>query len=226
MYNGASLTPAAKAARHGRLRMITTTTTSLILASASPRRVQLLAQLGITPTAIIPADIDETPHAAETPLAYVARIAQSKARTVAALHPAARILSADTVVAVGRRILPKAEDEQTARQCLTLLSGRRHRVMTCVCIIDASGKLRSNTVTTIVRFRHLTPAILADYIASNEWHGKAGGYAIQGKAAAFIPFISGSHSNVVGLPLCETALLLSLPLPRERLETTATIYPS
>ncbi len=182
----------------------------MILASASPRRVQLLAQLGITPTAIIPADIDETPHPNEAPLAYVERIAHSKARAVATQHPAQNILSADTVVALGRRILPKAEDEATARSCLNLLSGRRHRVLTCVCVIDAAGKLRSKTVSTIVRFSRITPALMEDYMASNEWHGKAGGYAIQGKAAAFIPFISGSHSNVVGLPLFETAQLLKL----------------
>jgi septum formation protein len=186
---------------------------NLILASASPRRVQLLAQLGITPTAIIPAEIDETPQPNETPLAYVRRVAEGKARAVAALHPNQRILSADTVVALGRRILPKAEDEATARACLTLLSGRRHRVMTCVCVIDETGTLRSKTATTIVRFSRLTPAMLKAYIASGEWQGKAGGYAIQGRAAAFIPFISGSHSNVVGLPLYETAALLFLPLP-------------
>ena len=180
----------------------------LILASASPRRVQLLAQLGVTPSAIVPADIDETPHAAETPLAYVKRIAEGKARTVASLHPSERILAADTVVALGRRILPKAEDEPTARRCITLLSGRRHRVMTCVCLIDAAGTLRSKTVTSIVKFSQLTPTLLEAYIASDEWRGKAGGYAIQGHAAACIPFISGSYSNVVGLPLFETAALL------------------
>lgn len=183
-------------------------TSQFILASASPRRVQLLAQLGITPTEIIPADIDETPLANELPLAYVARVACSKAKAVAALHPGQKILSADTVVALGRRILPKAEDEATARQCMQLLSGRRHKVHTCVCVIDETGKLRSKTATTVVRFSHITTAMLEDYIASNEWHGKAGGYAIQGKAGAFIPFISGSHSNVVGLPLHETAALL------------------
>ena len=188
-------------------------TAPFILASASPRRVQLLAQLGVTPSVIIPADIDEATHLNETPLAYVRRIAQSKALVVAALHPAQTILSADTIVALGRRILPKAEDVATARHCLELLSGRRHRVMTCVCVIDAAGKLRHKTAITLVRFSRITPAMLADYIASNEWHGKAGGYAIQGRAAAFIPFISGSHSNVVGLPLFETATLLSLPLP-------------
>jgi septum formation protein len=180
----------------------------LILASASPRRVQLLAMLGITPAAIIPADIDETPLTNELPLAYARRIAEGKARKIAAAHPAQTILSADTVVTLGRRILGKAEDETTARTYLSLLSGRRHRVITCVCVIDAAGMLRSKTVTSIVRFSQLTPAIITDYIASEEWRGKAGGYAIQGRAAAFIPFLSGSHSNVVGLPLFETATLL------------------
>ena len=181
---------------------------SLILASASPRRVQLLAMLGITPASIIPADIDETPLKGELPLTYVRRIAEGKARAVASAHHEQQILSADTVVALGRRILPKAEDVATARTYLALVSGRRHRVMTCVCLIDAAGKLRSKTVTTLVKFSVLTPAIINDYITSGEWNGKAGGYAIQGRAAAFIPFLSGSHSNVVGLPLFETAQLL------------------
>ena len=169
--------------------------------------------LGITPAAIVPADIDETPLTGELPKAYAQRVAEGKARKVAAEHAGRIILSADTVVALGRRILGKAEDEATARQYLALMSGRRHRVMTCVCVIDATGKLRSKTATTIVRFSRLTPAMIEEYIAAGEWQGKAGGYAIQGKAAAFIPFISGSHSNVVGLPLHETAQLLSLPLP-------------
>jgi septum formation protein len=180
----------------------------LILASASPRRVQLLAQLGITPEKIIPADIDETPLPRELPLAYVARVAQGKARKIAGQHSGSFILSADTVVALGRRILPKTEDEATARECLRLLSSRRHRVMTCVCLIDNAGKLRSRTVTTIVRCSQITTTMEEDYIASNEWNGKAGGYAIQGKAASFISFISGSYSNVMGLPLFETAQLL------------------
>lgn len=183
-------------------------TSSFILASASPRRVQLLAQLGIAPAQIIPADIDETPLPDELPLVYVKRIATSKALAVAATHAAQKILSADTVVALGRRILPKAENEATARTCLALLSGRRHHVLTCVCIMDTNGKLRRKTAISVVRFSQLTPSMVEDYITSDEWRGKAGGYAIQGKAAAFIPFISGSHSNVVGLPLFETAALL------------------
>jgi septum formation protein len=181
---------------------------SLILASASPRRVQLLAQLGITPSAILPADIDESPEKNELPLAYVRRVACHKAQHIAALHPHHAVLSADTIVVLGRRILPKTEDAATARQCLQQLSSRRHRVMTCVCLIDAAGKRRSKTVTSIVRFSCITPRMLEEYIASDEWRGKAGGYGIQGKAAAFIPFISGSYSNVVGLPLHETAKLL------------------
>lgn len=182
---------------------------SLILASASPRRVQLLAMLGIAPDQIIPADIDETALPGELPAAYVARIAAAKAHKIAGLHRSQTIMSADTVVALGRRILPKAEDEATARQCLALLSGRRHRVLTCVCVVNAAGMLRSKTATTIVKFSRLSGAQIDAYIATNEWNGKAGGYAIQGAAAAFIPFISGSHSNVVGLPLYETAVLLS-----------------
>ena len=180
----------------------------MILASASPRRVQLLAQLGITPSRIIPADIDETPLKGELPAPYARRIACGKAEKIAASHQGELILSADTVVALGRRILPKAEDEATARECMRLLSGRRHKVITCVCVVSAEGKLRHKSSTTVVKFAHLTQAMIDAYIASGEWNGKAGGYAIQGLAGAFIPFISGSHSNVVGLPLYETAQLL------------------
>jgi septum formation protein len=170
--------------------------------------LQLLALLGITPSKVVPADIDETPLPNELPLAYAARVARGKAKAVAKTHSGEVILSADTVVALGRRILPKAENETTARECLALLSGRRHRVITAVCVVHADGTLRSKTVTTIVKFARLTQAQIDDYIASDEWNGKAGGYAIQGRAAAFIPFISGSHSNVVGLPLFETARML------------------
>ena len=181
---------------------------SFILASASPRRLQLLASLGMTPAKVVPADIDETPRPNELPLAYGLRVAREKAEAVAKTHGGETILSADTVVAMGRRILPKAEDEATARRCLQLLSGRRHRVHSCVCVLHGNGLLRSKTVTTAVKFAHLTQAQMDDYIASGEWHGKAGGYAIQGRAAAFIPFISGSYSNVVGLPLHVIADLL------------------
>lgn len=180
----------------------------MILASASPRRLELLKLLGITPAQIIPADIDESERKGELPLAYVKRIAEAKAQLVALQHPGERVLAADTTVAVGRRILQKPADAQEARAFLQLLSGRRHRVMTCVAVVK-DGKLRSKTVTTIVRFSRISAAQMDAYIASGEWQGKAGGYAIQGLAAAFIPFISGSHSNVVGLPLHETAALLA-----------------
>lgn len=179
----------------------------LILASASPRRVELLAQLGVTPDQIIPADIDEAERKGELPLAYVKRIASAKAHAVAAQHPDATVVSADTIVVLGRRILQKPADEAQAWRWMVLMSGRRHRVVTCVCVVK-HGKLRSKTVTSIVRFSRLTPQQIDGYIASGDWQGKAGGYAIQGPAAAFIPFISGSFSNVVGLPLHETAQLL------------------
>lgn len=179
----------------------------LILASASPRRVELLKLIGIVPGQIIPAEIDEVERKGELPPAYVERIARAKAQHVAPMHPDAIVLAADTTVAVGRRILQKPANEGEARAFLQLLSGRRHRVMTCVAVIR-NGQLRSKTVTTIVRFGRLTTRDIDTYIASGEWQGKAGGYAIQGRAAAFIPFISGSHSNVVGLPLAETAQLL------------------
>ncbi|NBX03885.1 MAG: septum formation protein Maf [Alphaproteobacteria bacterium] len=179
-----------------------------ILASASPRRLALLAQIGIAPAEVISADIDETPLKNELPHFYAARVAREKALAVAAQHPDAVVLAADTVVACGRRILPKAEDEKTARKCLTLLSGKRHRVYTAVCII-AGGKTREKTVMTQVKFSRLSPQQISAYIATNEWHGKAGGYAIQGEAAAFIPSINGSFSNVVGLPLAEVASMLT-----------------
>lgn len=182
-----------------------------ILASASPRRLQLLALIGHSPAAVIAADIDETPRRDELPAIYAARVAREKAQKIAALHPGQRILAADTVVAMGRRSLPKAEDETTARQCLTRLSGRRHTVLTAVCLIDATGHRREVLVSTRVRFARLSPQQIEAYIATGDWQGKAGGYAIQGPAAAFIPFISGSHSNVVGLPLHETARLLACP---------------
>lgn len=179
----------------------------MILASASPRRLELLKQLGITPSAIIPADIDESALPGELPAVYVKRIAEAKARLVAAQHPNDTVLAADTTVAVGRRILQKAENEAHARQFLTLLCGRRHRTLTCVAVVR-DGMLHSKTVSTVVQFKRLSAQEIDGYIASGEWQGKAGGYAIQGLAAAFIPFISGSFSNVVGLPLHETAQLL------------------
>jgi septum formation protein len=181
----------------------------LVLASASPRRLELLRQLGIVPDRVDPADIDETPMRDELPPAHVARLAEAKARIVQPRHPGAFILAADTVVACGRRILPKAEDEATARACLTLLSGRRHRVYGGVALVTPSGEIAIRRVVTQVAFKRLSKTELDAYLATGEWRGKAGGYAIQGCAAAFIPWIAGSYSNVVGLPLSETAQLLA-----------------
>ena len=179
-----------------------------ILASASPRRLELLGRLGLSPDAVDPADIDETPLKAERPAPHVARLAAEKAAAVAARHPGAVVLAADTLVAAGLRILPKAEDEATARACLKLLSGRRHQVLTALTVVDARGVARHRLNRSTVRVARLEPADVEAYIASGEWNGKAGGYAIQGAAEMFVRFLSGSHSNVVGLPLFETAQLL------------------
>ena len=181
----------------------------LVLASASPRRLDLLRQVGIEPDCIDPADLDETPGKGELPAAHVVRLAEAKARAVRARHPDAFVLGADTVVACGRRILPKAEDAASARACLELLSGRRHRVYGGVALIDPGGVMVIRRVVSQVSFKRLSQVELAGYLASGEWRGKAGGYAIQGRAAAFIPWIAGSYSNVVGLPLFETVQLLS-----------------
>ena len=178
----------------------------LVLASASPRRLALLAQIGIIPDAVLAPDIDETPHDGETPRELALRLAQAKARAVA--QPDALELTADTVVACGRRALPKALHEDHARKCLNLLSGRRHTVWTGVALLAPNGGLRHRLVASVVGFARLTPQQIDAYLASGEWHGKAGGYAIQGQAAAHVRFLSGSHSNVVGLPLFETAQLL------------------
>ena len=178
----------------------------LVLASASPRRLELLARLGIVPDEIAPAEIDETPLKAELPARYACRMAAEKAAAVA--RPGALVLAADTVVAAGRRILPKAEDEATARAALSLLSGRRHRVLSAVTLVDAAGRARNRLATSIVAFKRLSEQELAAYLASGEWQGKAGGYAIQGRAEALIRMISGSHSAIVGLPLFETRALL------------------
>jgi septum formation protein len=180
----------------------------LILASASPRRLDLLARIGIVPDAVDAADIDETPGRTELPAPHAERLAAAKAAAVATRHPGALILAADTVVAAGRRILPKTESESEARACLDLLSGRRHRVHTAVTLIDGEGRARHRLSTSIVAFKSLTAAEIAAYLASGEWQGKAGGYAIQGRAEAFVRFLSGSHSGVVGLPLFETRALL------------------
>lgn len=181
----------------------------LVLASASPRRLDLLRQIDIEPDCVDPADIDETPGAKELPADYARRMAQEKARAVMVRHDGAFILAADTVVAVGRRILPKAEDQADARSCLELLSGRRHKVMGGVALIDPAGKLRWRLVATAVVFKRLHPDEIEAYIESGEWQGKAGGYAIQGRAAALIPSINGSYSNVVGLPLAEVSGLMA-----------------
>ena len=180
----------------------------LVLASASPRRQDLLAQIGITPDAIDPAEIDETPLPHELPAPYATRIAIAKARAVQARHPDAYILAADTVVACGRRILPKAENETQARACLKLLSGRRHRVLGGVCVLSPEGRIAQRLITTVVTFKSLDAPEAANYLASGEWEGKAGGYAIQGRAAVFVRYLGGSYSNVVGLPLHETYGLL------------------
>jgi len=183
-------------------------TDRLILASASPRRLDLLAQIGVTPDAVDPADIDETPLKGELPSPHAARLARAKAETVAARHPGAYVLAADTVVACGRRILPKAETEQEAKHCLELLSGRRHRVLGGVCLIAPDGRRSEKLVTTQVLFGRIDAAEFQAYIEGGEWRGKAGGYAIQGKAATFVRWLGGSHSNVVGLPLHECWAML------------------
>ena len=181
---------------------------ALILASASPRRVELLARLGVIADAIDPADIDETPGKAEVPRAHAERLARAKCACVAARHPGAIVLAADTVVGVGRRILPKAEDEATARACLALLSGRRHRVFTAVAVADAGGTVRLKMSETAVIFYRLDAGDVDALIAAGDWRGKAGGYALQGAAEAYVRFIGGSWSGVVGLPLAETRALL------------------
>lgn len=179
----------------------------LILGSASPRRLELLAQIGIRPDAIRPADIDETPRRGETARDYVRRMAAEKAAAVSAADDEA-VLCADTTVTVGRRILGKPETEAEARDFMRLMSGRRHRVLTAVAL-HHSGVTRERLVETLVRMRPLDGPALDRYIAAGDWQGKAGGYAIQGAAAAFIPWIQGSFTAVVGLPLSETAALLA-----------------
>lgn len=179
----------------------------LVLASASPRRVELLALVGITPDHIDPADIDETPLKGETPPRLAARLALGKATAVAARRPEAVVLAADTVVAVGRRLLEKAADETEATRFLKLLSGRNHRVFTGVAVA-ANGAVRHRVVDTRVSFKVLSDAEIAAYVASGEWKGKAGGYGIQGRAGAFVTRLVGSYPAVMGLPLPETVNLL------------------
>lgn len=179
----------------------------LVLGSASPRRRELLATLGIVPDALRAADIDETPLPGELPRAYCARIAREKARALPP-GPGEVVLCADTTVALGRRIMGKPSDEAEARAFLRALSGRRHRVLTALCVAGPAGR-RERLVESQVRLKRLSEEEIAAYLASGDWRGKAGGYGIQGPAAAFIPWISGSWSAVVGLPLAETAALLS-----------------
>ena len=183
--------------------------TPLVLASASPRRLDLLAQVGVAPDRVDPADIDETPLRDETPRRHALRLAVEKARAVAPRSPDCLVLAADTVVAVGRRILPKAETPEQAAYCLKLLSGRNHMVLTGVAVIAPDGREASRLVETRVQFKHLSDAEQADYLAGGEWNGKAGGYGVQGVAGGFIIDLHGSYTSVVGLPLYETLNLLT-----------------
>ena len=178
----------------------------LVLASSSPRRLELLGRLGIVPDAVVPADIDETPRRGEAPVPYAARMAAEKAAAVS--RPGALVLAADTVVAVGRRILGKAADEAEARAMLRLLSGRRHRVLSAITLVDGDGRARHRLSASVVTFKHFAAEELESYLASGEWQGKAGAYAIQGRAEALIRAIAGSYSGIMGLPLYETRTLL------------------
>ncbi len=182
---------------------------NLVLASASPRRLDLLKQVHIVPDKIIAANIDETPLKDELPRDHAARLAVAKAKAVRSKNPDTFILAADTVVACGRRILPKAENEKDARECLSLLSGRRHHVYGGIAVITPEGKVLQKISDTVVQFKILTQQEIDSYITSGEWDGKAGGYAIQGMAAAFIKSIRGSYSNVVGLSLYDTMQILN-----------------
>lgn len=183
---------------------------TLILASASPRRLDLLGQIGVTPDLVRSVDVDESVAPDEQPRQAVERLAREKAEAAKILKrtPNDIILTADTIVACGRRILGKPQDEKDAGRMLQLLSGRRHRVMTCVCVVGAGDLITSRTVVTRVSFKRLSAEELAAYIGSGEWDGKAGSYAIQGRADSFVRALEGSYSNVVGLPLHETANLL------------------
>ena len=181
---------------------------SLVLASTSPRRLELLARIGVVPARIAAPDVDEDPLKAELPRPYVLRIAAAKAHAVERSADEI-ILAGDTTIAVGRRILGKPADEADLRRMLALLSGRRHHCLSAVCVIDRTGKARTRISDTIVAFKPLSAAEIEAYVASGEGMGKAGGYAIQGRAEAWVRFLSGSHSGVVGLPLFETRALLT-----------------
>ncbi len=180
----------------------------LILASGSPRRLDLLRQIGIEPAVIDPADLDEAALRGETPRLLALRLAREKAAAVAKRHPGAYVIAADTVVAVGRRVLGKAETEAEARVCLDLLSGRAHRVETAVAVIAPTGQAAQRLVESRVHFKRLTPREISRYLDGGEWRGKAGGYAIQGRAGAFVLSLEGSYTAIVGLPLYETLCLL------------------
>ena len=180
----------------------------LVLASASPRRLDLLARIGVTPDAVAPADIDESVIAGELPRDHARRLAGEKAKAVAASYPDDLVLAADTVVAVGRRILPKVEDEATLRHCMALLSGRRHRVLTGVALALPGGAVRERLVETMIAMKRLSPQEIDHYAGHGEWRGKAGGYALQGYGEVYVRHLAGSYSNVVGLPLAETRILL------------------
>ena len=180
----------------------------LILASASPRRLDLLARIGVTPDAIIPADVDESVLKLEIPREHALRLAREKALAVAAKEPEALVLAADTVVAVGRRIMPKVEDEATLRACMRLLSGRRHRVLTGVALALPGGEVRERLGETMIAMKRLSNDEIDYYAGHGEWRGKAGGYALQGYGEVYVRHIAGSYSNVVGLPLGEARALL------------------
>ena len=194
--------------------MAEATAPKLVLASASPRRLQLLDQVGLQPDLLNPTDIDETPLRRETPRRLALRLAEQKAKAalsaplVKAMGPGVIILAADTVVGLGRRVLPKAETPEDARDCLRLLSGRSHWVYSAVAVVSPSGSVSTRCSETKVRFKRLSREDMDTYVSSEEWRGKAGGYAIQGRAAAFVRYLAGSHSAVVGLPLHETLSLL------------------
>jgi septum formation protein len=180
----------------------------LVLASASPRRLELLRQIGVEPEAAVPSEVDETPLKRESPRSLASRLARAKANAVAASRPDAFVLAADTVVAVGLRVLPKAETEAEARACLALLSGRAHRVLTGVAVRAPDGREAFRLSETRLHFKRLTAAETEGYLACGEWRGKAGGYGVQGRAGAFVLDLHGSYSGVVGLPLYETLCLL------------------
>jgi nucleoside triphosphate pyrophosphatase len=180
----------------------------LILASASPRRLDLLARIGVEPDAVVAADIDESVPRGELPRQHALRLAHEKAAAVAATEPDALVLAADTVVAVGRRILPKAEDEATLRACMKLLSGRRHRVLTGVALVIPGKAVRARLGETMIAIKRLSVEEIDYYAGHGEWRGKAGGYALQGYGEVYVRHIAGSYSNVVGLPLAETRALL------------------